>query len=510
MGNGLGVREFRRIIQSQAMSRAVAERRRKGSYGKRNVRHVPICPRPLAYKETRIKPEQSRSDSGSSDLCHNESVGPIVAVVKSAIVAKRVRDFVQCLAVTRVPIWIPASPTSTGYEAMRIRYDFDVLDLSGLTALHVGRATAQSLQDKPSHLLDILRCREWSYFSYIPGRYGYTKCLDDAICCVAARVRQWITNPGRPTSRVLVLYTKAVKSLQAALDNHVQRVSPDVLCATEVLSIFELLDSDRDDAWVTHAAGAATLIQLRGPERYETKIEKALFLGQASPIITEAMLTVSPCFLEEPAWQHLFWTISLGKSVFSAYSDALVEAWACISYVPGLFRGVRSALRNPNKGSQAARGLLNRILDIRSRLTKMRVEQNMISVRASEGKYDLQYDLVGLHATNLTRLERLVAALVSNAVMAAEERAQELSEQVLNLERSAITIDARATLYLRFKILTAKVTINTGEQWREETTNRPANTVMDKDIFDCWVLNICPQRRMKTRIRNETNQQRLS
>ncbi|KAI4127034.1 MAG: hypothetical protein LQ338_003403 [Usnochroma carphineum] len=320
------------------------------------------------------------------------------------------------------------------------------------------------------------------------------------------KIRQysWLTNPGKPTDRVLVLYAEAVKSLQAALDDPSQRMDQDVLGATEVLSIFELLDSERDGAWITHAAGAATLIQLRGPERWETCFEKALFLAQAGPIITEAMLKLSPCFLEEPAWQHLFRNVVLGKSPFSTYSDAFVKAWACISPVPGLFGSVRAGLKHPNELPEAAQArLLNRVLDLRARILKLGIEENLMSafscvtaeslqLLSEKGKSDPQLDLLGLYTTNLIRLERLIVALDSSAAMLAEARAQEMARQVLDLERTAISADSRAALSLRFKILIAKGTLSTWDEWRQEILRRPPNTMMDKNVFDHWALNICP------------------
>ncbi|KAL8787923.1 MAG: hypothetical protein Q9213_001950 [Squamulea squamosa] len=478
----------RRVIRRQAMSKAAAARRRVRSYNKERVHQLAICPQPPAHEKTAIEPGYIQSDCGSSD--------PNEAMVKTSTVSKRKSGFVQAKAMTmtRVPLWIPASPPSTGYEAMRIRYDFDVLDLSALTALHISRAIAQPLQDDPSQLIQILRRREWSYFSYMPWRYGFTQCLDDAICCVAARVRQWITSPGKPTDQVLVLYSRAVRSLQAALNDPSQRMQADVLCATEVLWIFELLDSDRDDAWMTHAAGAATLIQLRGPRGYETDFEKALFLGQVGPILSVAALTGTPCFLEEPAWQGLFRSIALRKPVFSKYSDASVEARACISLVPGLFCSIRSVLRNPIDDPEEAQELLNRIVELRARLTALKVQHNLTAVNVSHRKYDLQYDLVSLYAANSAMLERFIVALDSKTAIAAEARAQHLSEQIVHLERAAVMTDPQANLYLSFKMLIAKATIDTKEEWREEILCRPPDALMDKDVFDHWVSNIRPPR----------------
>ncbi|KAL8820148.1 MAG: hypothetical protein Q9223_001565 [Gallowayella weberi] len=409
----------RRIIRSHARSRAAMERgqaaakRSQNGHGRHHsIRQQTALSRSVPDQARILEPDVSSPQLASNNATFDNRVALASkkAGVRTNEGANRVMAFAQAIEATHVPIWIPASPPSTGYEAMRIRYDFDVLNLSSLTALPFGRVTSQPLQEKPSRLLDVMRFRQWSYFSYIPWRYGNTPCLDDAVCCVAARVRQWITNPGKPNARVLFLYSKALKSLQAALDDTSQRFEADVLCATEVLSIFELLDVNQIDPWVTHAAGAATLIQLRGPHRYNTNFEKALFLGQAGPIITETFFNLSPCFLEEPLWQDLFARATLGKSVFSTYSDSFVRAWASVSRVPA---------------------------------------------------------------------ERLIAALDHNTALAAEARAQKISTEIMDFAAAASTVDPRATLYLRFKVVVAKATIDTSEEWHREIISRTPETVMD-------------------------------
>ena len=110
---------------------------------------------------------------------------------------------------TRAKIAVPASDPSSGYESMRIDNGFDLLDISALTTFHSGRTTAQLLSREPLRLAHVLRCRQWSYFSFLPSRYGHSTCLDDAAYCVAARVRQWMSSPSEPPDDgVLSLYSK--------------------------------------------------------------------------------------------------------------------------------------------------------------------------------------------------------------------------------------------------------------------------------------------------------------
>ncbi|KAI4186875.1 MAG: hypothetical protein LQ346_005606 [Caloplaca aetnensis] len=487
----------RRMIRSQAMSRASAERRGKAKNGDRNLRQFPIRYRSLAPGDLGTGAGHDQSPTGGYQ---DEGLDPNKALVRWSAQPKPVQADAHGTVLSALPVWIPASPVSAGYGAMRIRYDFDVLDLSGLAPLHISPATTQPIRERPSRFLDLIRSRQWSYFSYLPWLYGNTTSLDDAICCVAARVRQWITDPGRPTDRVLALYAQAVRSLQRALDDPAQRFHPDVLCATQILSIFQMLDFEsHSDVMVTHAAGAAALIQLRGPGRYQSNFEKALFLCQVGPIITEALLSVSPCFLEGPAWQSLFEEMALGKSPLSYFCDDFVKAWACISCVPGLFCRVQSAIGDISADSRATQGrLLRHVLELRARLMTLAGEQDMLLSDPSgsaqepflllnEAQSGIQYDLLGLYATNLIRLERLVVALQPSGSISSEENAQRLAVQILCMDHPARAIGPRTSSSLRFKMYIAKATMATREEWRREILCRPLGEVVDKEVFDHWV-----------------------
>ncbi|KAI4179545.1 MAG: hypothetical protein L6R41_007782 [Letrouitia leprolyta] len=505
-GRKPGNPSVRTKIRRQAMNNALEERKRQGKYGMRSRRQYPIVTTIVAHEETDPeigKPPETIDDKNPS---RQKRPNPMQAMVKHEGDLKLASNGLVRATRYSSTGYVPTSPSSTGYEAMRIRYDFDVLDLSALTALHVGRATAEQLQDKPACLREILRSRQWSYFSYMPWRYGQTKCLDDALCCVAARARQWVANPGSPNGQVLMLYCKAVKSLQTAIDDPVQRMQADVLCATEVLSIFQLLDTERFDSWTLHAAGAANLIRLRGPERYKTPFEKALFLAQAGPIITEATLDAVPCFLEEPAWQQLFQNVVLGKSVFSYYSDMFVKFWACISAIPGLARSVLQVLRqSPNFSQKTKDELRTHIFEHRSRLMRLGVEEKLARIvpygqikcsclLMDQATTELQHDVLGVLAMNLMRLERLIVALDSSVAPSLEAHVQELARNVMDIESAATAVNPRAFLSLTSKITFAKSAILTGKEWWEEVARRPPDAVMNEETFERWINLICPWR----------------
>ena len=82
--------------------------------------------------------------------------------------------------------------------------------------------------------------RRRSYLSFVPSRYGHSPFLDEAIRCLAVRARRVLVPSARPPETLeMMQYGRALQSLQAAVNSE-DWASPDVLCAVEILSMFEV------------------------------------------------------------------------------------------------------------------------------------------------------------------------------------------------------------------------------------------------------------------------------
>ena len=230
---------IRTQIRRQAMSRVAATRKQKGDYGKHNLRQYPILVEAAERNESDVNHYQRSIDlpwCQAKDL-HDGQLDEI----QCASAKNESQDPVRLLIPPEV---IPASISYKGYDSMRVIYGFDILDLSSLTSFHCGRLTAQALTVQPSRLASILRCQQWSYFSYLPSRYGHSTFLDDAVACVAARVGQLVSGSSEHLNgAVFSLYSRALRSLQGALDNPKLWTEPDVLCTIEVLALYEVKPS---------------------------------------------------------------------------------------------------------------------------------------------------------------------------------------------------------------------------------------------------------------------------
>ena len=100
---------------------------------------------------------------------------------------------------------------------------------------------ATVLAARPSQLRDVLICRQRSYFSYIPTRFGSAVVLDDAFRCLITAAHAMLIPDHKPSSeKILSFYGRALRSLQSAVNDQHLRYSPDVLCATAILALFEV------------------------------------------------------------------------------------------------------------------------------------------------------------------------------------------------------------------------------------------------------------------------------
>ncbi|KAH8422305.1 uncharacterized protein LDX57_000063 [Aspergillus melleus] len=130
-------------------------------------------------------------------------------------------------------------PSYNGYETLRVKYNFDITDLTSFTDVDLGRIAYLSLRDQPTRLVSLLQKRSSSFLAFLPSRYGSSAYLDDAMHCVAARAGQMLGFPVR-ASTLSMLYVKALRSLQHAILDRTECLGPDVYCATRLLALYEV------------------------------------------------------------------------------------------------------------------------------------------------------------------------------------------------------------------------------------------------------------------------------
>ena len=152
-------------IRRQAMSRVKSSRqqRAEGQTRKPGNQHITI----MARQENRLCEDGHKPASNTTDA-------------HKALITCGGANLRLSGQRNRFPAAIPSKPTSTGYELVKMKYQFDVLDLSGITTFYISQAEARPLLGHPSRILSMFRSRQWSFLSYVPARFGHSQCCDDA------------------------------------------------------------------------------------------------------------------------------------------------------------------------------------------------------------------------------------------------------------------------------------------------------------------------------------------
>jgi hypothetical protein len=105
----------------------------------------------------------------------------------------------------------------------------------------MSRATIQALSNDPPRLKGLLQHRETSYLDFVPLLYDESALLRLVVDCTMARA-QYLLHPNSTITEltVLKLYGKSLSGLQAALRDSNRWFMPDVLCATQILALYEV------------------------------------------------------------------------------------------------------------------------------------------------------------------------------------------------------------------------------------------------------------------------------
>ncbi|KAG9243613.1 hypothetical protein BJ878DRAFT_510021 [Calycina marina] len=457
---------IRALIRKQAMKKASAARRRDGNYGKHNLRQYPI----FLFDQENAMEQPSGSQNWNVDKEPLRADLRTVSEPRDAPRPYRGQP-VAISEVARVET-IPRKLSARGYELTSMKSDFDVNDLSTLSSLHVNRAARAALSQNPCHLIYQLRShKQSSYLSYLPSRYGQIPCLSDATDCVIARARQ-IISPNRGwEAAVITFYLKALDSLQKALDNPKQRFKPEVLCATEILALYELLDPSGGPAWVRHAAGAARLVQLRGPHNYRTGFEKALLMAHTGSIMTECLLLNTHCFLEQPAWKDVMRSATMDDVLLADRSEIVIKLMVLKSNIPGFFTDITKLMLASQFTRKQIETLALKIYQLRVDLQAWNREYENILNRAPEiylgsPEYDRKCEVFATYLSCVIIISRLLGVVSPTERVELEEETGIMAKQMLDMELEVkATKNSAAALFMAQTLGVAQATLATSEDW---------------------------------------------
>jgi hypothetical protein len=144
------------------------------------------------------------------------------------------------------PTNLKLSPAlGTTCPPMLAKCNLDFLDLSILASHEVGRFTGPKLLETPEMLPHFLGRKTWSYCHYVPRYYSQSNLIRKAVDCAVARAR-CLLSPSDIKWEHLALssYTQALSSLQDAMDLTSKHPTAELLCATQILALYEVCFSE--------------------------------------------------------------------------------------------------------------------------------------------------------------------------------------------------------------------------------------------------------------------------
>ena len=332
----------------------------------------------------------------------------------------------------------------------------DPSEVLAVATFHIRRIAAMTIRQHPERLRDVLRCRQWSCISIAFQRTGKCSCLDAALFAVAAKLRQ-ITGGGVSAMLVLSTYTEALHELQGALLNPGQHDSLDLLTTTQLLAVYEMLDSLDEETWSQHIAGAISLA--RPLEIMPDDMRKAnkLTFSRAAPIFTDALLTGNDEVLHRYPWRRL---LQSAFTICPRLPEVCRGPMNCLIELPELLEDARVDHIAQDPSGRTALVILDRAHMLKDRLRKDLTKTDLY-YQLDPSSILESFDLLGLCLAALVALDRVIAALQSMTPQVpgttkdtTQDTTNELCAQLLQLELGAADAYPAADLMRMFQMST--------------------------------------------------------
>ncbi|KAF2111233.1 hypothetical protein BDV96DRAFT_189386 [Lophiotrema nucula] len=360
----------------------------------------------------------------------------------------------------------------SGMELLVRNLGLDPLDLSALSSVHIGAAASAVLYSDPTQLQDVLSCRQKSYFSHVAARFGHVNVLDDAFRCLVIMAHSLLIPTQRPTDAVVLSqYGKALRSLQSAINQETLRHSSEVLCATSILASYEILNSSsgrtNSASWSQHVAGAARLIQDRGPEQFTTDFDRALLISFVYPVCADSFLNNEPCFLDDPSWIQVLDASVIEDEDFSDGSKLGIELMKIMVKLSGLARRTSLAVA----AQDTLRGEHLHVLetDIRNACSaavawrrKFNTSLMTAEKRNERDDFGKRHELLATELIIHVTLSRMLCAIVLDDRPYLDEEVQNMAQELRDLKKG-VENNKRASFFLAQKTIVSDASIATHE-----------------------------------------------
>lgn len=276
-------------------------------------------------------------------------------------------------------------------------------DVLKVASFHIRRQAAQIVQMHPHRTLEALRCRQWCSVSSTFASLGRSPCLDSAIACLVSKVQQVISGSASQ-QKMLYCYTEALHLLRAAVLQPKLQDKGDMLAASQLLAIYEMMDFPQNGFWTQHVAGAAAMAKVLESTGGDDGM-------QAAPIFVEALLNNDEAFFESQHWRSLLQAISTKQ-----YSDPEMrtETISCFTTLRSIFADSHAAACKDADWSTRFE-LLSRAHELREQFMLLVVDhkERFLEVRKSSTA-SRGCDVLGLCLVSIVILDKLILSLRQN------------------------------------------------------------------------------------------------
>ncbi|KAK3701407.1 hypothetical protein LTR37_015505 [Vermiconidia calcicola] len=338
---------------------------------------------------------------------------------------------------------IAPHPSLSSYLRVSDATNINPSDVLAVATFHIRRIAAMTIHEDPGRLSEVLRCRQWSSVYLNLSHFGTVPCLDSALLCVAAKVRQMTGETSSPLV-ALSSYSEALLELQNALKSPEQHDSMDLLTTTRMLAVYEMLDSLENPTWAKHLAGAASLAhsQVIVPRRNGSREE--LTFAQIAPLLTDALLTG-----DDDAILERYRLQSLLQAFMAGYSPSSTDSRILMSYLLDLLELISAAKTArqlvASRSQSVMHGILDRAQNLKTRLRKELLRSDL-AMQRDDNAHD-SYDRLAMGLAALVALDRLITSLRPAHHDMHEDKTSELCAQLLQLNLGATEGAAQLSSY---------------------------------------------------------------
>jgi hypothetical protein len=238
---------------------------------------------------------------------------------------------------------------------------------------------------------------------YVADVLGTNPALDAAVFCVTSVFM------GRSNQDVALqkasreMYSKALVSLGGMIRHDKIMRSRESVSTSILLSLFEAYSQTSEDSWAQHAAGAALLMSMRGPQSHLTGFDRCLYLSFRSFLAATAFIEGKPCFFEKPEWQSLIYEIRKqdmadprADATISAIIDVTDRMFMEVVKIPGLMYRVNRYLNaSPPTSPSESEHLISRLYHLKEKIHGLASELRLVATmqghshRNTHGKISL-------------------------------------------------------------------------------------------------------------------------